>query len=76
VGITAQGWVGHQSAGGEQSHCASLVLYTFYHYNVYYLLFLCYLIKLTLSQTTGFAFFIDCHPHLIGGSVNEWLCGA
>ena len=25
--IAARGWTGHQSVGGEQLHCASLVLY-------------------------------------------------
>lgn len=73
-GTTAWDWAGHHSVGGEQLHCAPLVLYT-----LLLLLLLFFLFcpdKLFLSQPTSFYFFQFSLPSHCGGRVSERLCGA
>ena len=79
VGTTTQGWAGHQSVGGEQLHCASVILYTL---SLSLFLFLFCPIRLSLSQPTSFYFFFyfffpGSLPHpSVGGRVSERLCSA
>ena len=65
-GTAAWGCAGHQSAGGEQLHCASLVLYILAVVLLLLLFFLFCPNKLSLSQPTSFSFFSDSLPHATG----------
>lgn len=83
--ITARGWVWHQSLGGENLHCASLVFLGFMslsssppynNYHNHYLL-LVSIIKLFLAQTITSVFFSNCPLQTIReGEQREALCCA
>lgn len=86
-GSVAQEWDGYRSMGGDQLHCASLVLYTVLIVVLLSLLilfsFLFYSNKLPLSQPQDFNFlflffFPGSVPYPTGVCVcvSKWLCGA
>ena len=77
VPIAARGLAGHQSASGEQLHCASLVFFLGFYFSLFLLssfslqlslllLYFILVIKLFLSQPVSFTFFPDSPPHPTG----------
>lgn len=70
----AGGLHGHQSAGGDQLHYASLLFCIFLSFILSSFLF--YPVKLSSSQLTSFTFFTVLSPTPLGSrGVKEPLCG-
>lgn len=85
LGVAARELAGHQSVGGEELNCASLVLYSLIILSssliiiiiivIIIIISLSCPIKLSLAQPTDFTFFLPVVSQLtVREKVSGWLC--